>query len=50
LAARFGIDACVFELNYEWAKGLNKEPFGKDWELLGKQLINVFFDYFEDRK
>ena len=50
LAARFGIDACVFELNYEWAKGLNKEPFGKDWELLGKQLRGVFFDYFQDQK
>jgi hypothetical protein len=50
LAARFGIDACVFELNYEWAKGLNKEPLGKDWELLGKQLRDVFFDYFGDAK
>ena len=44
---RFEIDACVYELNYEWAKGLNKEPLGKDWELLGKQLRDVFYDYFE---
>lgn len=44
---RFGIDACVYELNYEWSKGLNKEPFGKDWELLGTQLRVVFYDYFE---
>lgn len=47
LAARFGIDACVYELNYEWIAGLNKEPFGKDWELLGKQLGDVFYHYFE---
>ena len=43
---RFGIDACVYELNYEWIKGLNKEPLGKDWELLGKQLRDVFYEYF----
>lgn len=46
LAARFGIDACVFELNYEWIAGLDKAPFGKDWELLGRQLRVVFYDYF----
>ena len=46
MLARFGIDACVYELNYEWAKGLNKEPMGKDWELLGHQLRDVFFEYF----
>jgi hypothetical protein len=50
LLSRFGIDACVFELNYEWIKGLNKEPFGKDWELLGVQLRDVFFEYFEKGK
>lgn len=47
LLTRFGIDACVYELNYEWAKGLDKEPMGKDWELLGKQLRDVFFEYFK---
>jgi hypothetical protein len=47
MAARFGIDACVYELNYEWAKGLNREPLGKDWELLGKQLRDVFYEYFK---
>ncbi|MEX2231141.1 MAG: M14-type cytosolic carboxypeptidase [Cyclobacteriaceae bacterium] len=50
MLARFGIDACVYELNYEWAKGLNKEPLGKDWELLGKQLRVVFYEYFENKK
>jgi hypothetical protein len=47
LARRFGIDACIYELNYEWAKGLNKVPMGADWMLLGKQLRDVFFNYFE---
>ena len=49
LATRFGIDACVYELNYEWIAGLNKVPFGKDWELLGKQLRDVFFEYFDGK-
>lgn len=47
LLARFGINACVYELNYEWAKGLNKKPMGKDWELLGKQLRDTFYEYFQ---
>lgn len=47
LLARFGINACVYELNYEWAKGLNKKPMGKDWELLGKQLRDAFYEYFQ---
>jgi hypothetical protein len=25
---------------------LKKVPFGKDWEMLGKELRDVFFDYF----
>jgi predicted deacylase len=50
MAARFNIDACVYELNYEWIKGLNKEPLGKDWELLGKQLRDVFYAYFDKTK
>lgn len=47
MLARFGIDACVYELNYEWAKGLNKKPMGKDWEMLGKQLRDTFYEYFD---
>ncbi len=46
LHRRFGVDACVYELNYEWAKGLNKKPLGKDWEQLGTQLRDVFYAYF----
>ncbi|MDO8993275.1 MAG: M14 family zinc carboxypeptidase, partial [Daejeonella sp.] len=47
LAKRYGIDAFVYELNYEWIAGLNKAPMGKDWELLGKQLGKVFYLYFD---
>jgi hypothetical protein len=47
LLDRFGVDACVYELNYEWAKGLNKKPMGSDWEMLGKQLRDVFYEYFQ---
>jgi hypothetical protein len=47
MARRFQIDACVYEFNYEWIAGLKKQPFGKDWELLGKQLREVFYRYFE---
>ncbi len=50
LAKRYGIDAFVYELNYEWIAGLNKTPMGKDWELLGKQLGKVFYLYFDTEK
>ena len=49
LAARFNIDACVYEFNYEWIAGLKKVPFGEDWELLGKELREVFFQYFDGK-
>ena len=50
LVERYGIDAFILELNFEWIAGLNKVPFGKDWELLGQQLRDVFLDYFEGKK
>jgi len=49
LATRFNIDACVYEFNYEWIAGLKKVPFGKDWELLGQQLREVFSNYFDGK-
>lgn len=39
---------CTFELNQTWIAGLNKIPFGKDWELMGRQLCDVFFHYFNE--
>ncbi len=49
LLERYGIDAFIYELNFEWIAGLNKVPSSKDWELLGKQLRDVFLDYFSER-
>jgi hypothetical protein len=46
LLERFGINAVVFELNANWIAGLDKVPFGNDWELLGEQLCHVFYEYF----
>jgi hypothetical protein len=43
---RFGIDAFIYELNANWIAGLSKVPMGRDWELLGEQLRDVFYDYF----
>jgi len=47
LAERYGIDAFILELNFEWIAGLKKVPFGEDWELLGRKLRDVFFEYFK---
>lgn len=47
LLERFGIDAFVYELNCDWIAGLEKVPFGRDWALLGRQLREVFYRYFE---
>ncbi len=46
LLERYGIDACVLELNCDWIAGLSKIPFGPDWELLGRQMREVFYHYF----
>ena len=43
----YGIDACILELNCDWIEGLGKVPFGSDWELLGRQMSDVFFSYFD---
>ena len=50
LVERYGIDACTYELNQLWIEGLKKVPFGEDWMLLGKQLRDVFYDYFASVK
>ena len=49
LLQRYGIDACILELNCDWITGLQKVPFGRDWELLGQQMCQVFLDYFSLR-
>jgi hypothetical protein len=45
LLERYGIDACVLELNCDWIARLNRVPFGADWELLGRQMRNVLAHY-----
>lgn len=49
LLARYGIDAAVHELNANWIAGLKDYPTGRNWELYGEQLCQVFFEYFGSR-
>ena len=49
LLSRYGIHACIHELNVEWIRGLDDFPSGEHWELLGKQLCEVYFEYFDGR-
>lgn len=50
LLERFGINACVLELNCNWIAGLNDYPSGKNWELLGEQFAEVFCEFFGAEK
>jgi hypothetical protein len=47
LAERFGITACVLELNANWIAGLKDYPSGKNWELFGAQLCEALCHYFD---
>ena len=47
LIERYNIDALIYQLNDNWIAGISKIPTGKDWELLGKQLRDVFSYYFD---
>lgn len=49
LLERYGIDACILELNCNWIAGLKQYPSGAAWEQFGRQLREVFFNYFGDR-
>lgn len=48
LLLRYGIDACIMELNCNWSAGLSKAPLGADWMLMGKQMHKAFGAYFDD--
>lgn len=48
LAERYGIHACIHELNANWIAGLDAYPSGKRWELYGEQLCDVFYELFDD--
>lgn len=47
LLQRYGVTASVLELNANWIAGLNDYPSAEHWELLGRQLGEVFWRYFE---
>jgi murein tripeptide amidase MpaA len=47
LLERYGITACVLELNCNWIAGLKKPPEAADWQQFGERLREVFFDYFD---
>jgi hypothetical protein len=47
LLERYGITACVLELNCNWIAGLKKPPEAADWQQFGDRLREVFFDYFD---
>lgn len=48
LLERFGIDACVLELNANWIAGLNDYPSARNWVLFGDQLCEALYHYFKD--
>lgn len=48
LLERFGIDACVLELNANWIAGLDDYPSAMNWKLFGAQLCEALYHYFDD--
>ena len=48
LLERYGIHACVHELNANWIAGLDAYPSGENWELYGRQLCKVFYELLAD--
>ncbi|MCL5279329.1 MAG: peptidase M14 [Planctomycetes bacterium] len=47
LLDRFGVHACVLELNANWIAGLNAYTSAERWKLFGEQLCEAFSHYFE---
>ncbi len=47
LLERFGIDACVLELNANWIAGLDDYPSARNWELFGAQFCEALYHYFD---
>ena len=47
LLERFGITACVLELNANWIAGLDDYPTAANWRLCGAQLAEAFYHYFK---
>jgi hypothetical protein len=49
LLERYGITACVLELNANRIAGLDDYPRAAHWERFGAGLADVFFAYFEPK-
>ena len=45
---RYGIDACVLELNANYIAGLKQPASAAAWEQFGRDLRKVFVEYFEE--
>jgi len=46
LVHRYGIPACIHELNADWIAGLDDFPSAAHWQTYGEQLCTVFYKYF----
>ncbi|NLF69343.1 MAG: peptidase M14 [Candidatus Anammoximicrobium sp.] len=46
LLVRYGIAACIHELNANHIAGLDDVPTAEHWQLYGRQLAEVFWEYF----
>ena len=44
---RYGIPACIHELNADWIAGLDDYPSAANWKKYGEQLSTVFLKYFQ---
>ncbi len=49
LQKRYGIPACIHELNADWIAGLEDFPSAAHWQKYGEQLTVVFHKYFQQQ-
>jgi hypothetical protein len=48
LQKRYGIPACIHELNADRIAGLEDYPTAADWKKYGEQLSILFREYFQE--
>ncbi len=48
LLERFGVTACILELNANWIAGLDDYPTAANWKNFGARLADAFYHYFKD--
>ncbi len=46
LLARYGIAACIHELNANHIAGLDDHPTAANWKKYGRQIAEVFYEFF----